>query len=291
MKLVTFTQHKRTRLGIVSDNSIIDLSVDAPGLAQNMVDFLKQGDTAMEVARQALADAGPCIPIAQVHLEAPVLKPGKFLAIGLNYADHISESGTERPKVQIWFNKQSTCVNGPFDPIDLPVASDMLDYEGELGVVIGKRCRHVPIERAHEVIAGFTIVNDVSVRDWQLRAQTFQIGKSFDTHGPMGPYLVTPDEINDPHNLALKTWVNGELRQDSNTRYLIFNCYQQIAHLTTAFTLEPGDVLATGTPAGVGMAMQPPSYLGTGDVVRIEIEGLGAIENTIVKESGATVIE
>lgn len=290
MKIVTFTHEKRTRLGLVSDNSLVDLSIDAPDLPTNMLDFLIAGDAAMETARKALANAGPCIPVAQVRLEAPVMKPGKFLAIGLNYADHIQESGTDKPRVQIWFNKQSTCVNAPFGPIDLPIASDMLDYEGELGVIIGKRCRHVPVERAHEVIAGFTIVNDVSVRDWQLRSQTFQIGKSFDTHGPMGPYLVTADEIEDPHNLDLKTWVNGELRQASNTRHLIFDCYEQIAHLTTAFTLEPGDVLATGTPAGVGMAMQPPVYLTEGDVVRIEIEGLGAIENPIVKESGETII-
>jgi 2-keto-4-pentenoate hydratase/2-oxohepta-3-ene-1,7-dioic acid hydratase in catechol pathway len=291
MKLITFTHRNRTRVGVVSDNSVVDLMVDAPGLPTNMLDFLRAGDAAMETARKALANAGPCIPIAQVRLEAPIMKPGKFLAIGLNYADHIEESGIDKPSHQIWFNKQSTCVNGPFDPIDLPIASDMLDYEGELGVVIGKRCRHVPVDRAHEVIAGFTIVNDVSVRDWQLRAQTFQIGKSFDTHGPMGPYLVTSDDIDDPHSLELRTWVNRELRQHSNTRHLIFNCYQQIEHLSTAFTLEPGDVLATGTPAGVGMAMQPPAFLTEGDVVRIEIEGLGAIENSVAKEAGGTIIE
>jgi 2-keto-4-pentenoate hydratase/2-oxohepta-3-ene-1,7-dioic acid hydratase in catechol pathway len=291
MKLVTFTHQEKTRIGIVSDNSIIDLSVDAPNLPDNMLDFLKAGDIAMEQAQRALAKAGPCIPIAQVQLQAPILKPGKFLAIGLNYADHVQESKTQKPEVQLWFNKQSTCVNGPFGSIDLPIASDMLDYEGEMGIVIGKRCRHVPAERAHEVIAGYTIVNDVSVRDWQLRAPTFQIGKSFDTHGPMGPYLVTADEINDPHNLELKTWVNGELRQHSNTRHLIYNCYEQIAHLTTAYTLEPGDVLATGTPAGVGMAMQPATFLKEGDIVRVEIESLGAIENPVIKESGETVIE
>jgi 2-keto-4-pentenoate hydratase/2-oxohepta-3-ene-1,7-dioic acid hydratase in catechol pathway len=170
LKLVTFTHEARTRIGIVSDNSIVDLSVDAPNLPTNMLDFLRIGDAAMDAAREALANAGPCIPIAQVRLEAPVMKPGKFLAIGLNYADHVEESGIDKPKHQIWFNKQTTCVNGPFDPIDLPVASHMLDYEGELGMIIGKRCRHVPIDRAHEVIAGFTIINDVSVRDWQLRA-------------------------------------------------------------------------------------------------------------------------
>lgn len=290
MKLVTFTHQGWTRLGVVTDNSIVDLGSDAPQLPDSMIEFLRAGAPAMEAARVALENAGPCIPLAQVHLEAPVPRPGKFLAIGLNYADHVAEAGLQPPPVQIWFNKQTTCVNAPFDPIDLPVASSMLDYEGELGIIIGKTCRHVPVNRAHEVIAGYTIVNDVSVRDWQLRSATFQIGKSFDTHGPFGPYLVTPDEIEDPHNLALRTWVNGELRQHSNTKHLIFNCFEQIAHLTTAFTLEPGDILATGTPAGVGMSMKPPRYLVDGDVVRIEIEGLGGIENRVVKENGQTVI-
>ncbi|MBD3649011.1 MAG: fumarylacetoacetate hydrolase family protein, partial [Pseudomonadales bacterium] len=182
------------------------------------------------------------------------------------------------------------CANAPYDPFDLPVASDKLDYEGEPGVVIGKTCRHVPADRAHEVIAGFTVINDVSVRDWQRAAQTFQIGKSFDTHGPFGPYLVTPDEIGDPQDLDIKTWVNDEVRQDSNTKHMIYSIREQIAHLTTAFTLEPGDVLATGTPSGVGAAMDPPHFLKEGDVVRIEIEKVGVIENKVVKEAGDTVI-
>ncbi|HKI75021.1 MAG TPA: fumarylacetoacetate hydrolase family protein, partial [Pseudomonadales bacterium] len=214
----------------------------------------------------------------------------KILAIALNYAEHVAESATTKPAVQMWFNKQSTCANGPFDPIDLPVASDKLDYEGELAVIIGKRCRHVPKERAHEVIFGYAIINDVSVRDWQRAAQTFQIGKSFDTHGPFGPYIVTPDEIEDAGNLNIRTLVNGEVRQDSNTKHMIYKIDEQIAHLTTAFTLEAGDVLATGTPSGVGAAMDPPNFLKAGDVVRIEIEKLGAIENPIVKEKGDTVI-
>jgi len=289
MKLVTFTHHSRTGIGVVSGEQILEFS--AAGLPNNMLDFLQLGDSGMAGARQLLEAGGEGLPLAQVQLQAPVPKPGKFLAIALNYADHIEESGGNRPVYQTWFNKQSTCVNGPYHPFHLPISSTMLDYEGELGIIIGKRCRHVPRDRAREVIAGFTIVNDVSVRDWQLRAQTFQIGKSFDTHGPCGPYLVTADEVDDPHNLDLKTWVNDEVRQDSNTRHLIFDCFEQIEHLTTAFTLEPGDILATGTPAGVGMSMQPPQYLKLGDVVRIEIEKLGIIENRVEKEPGETVIE
>ena len=186
-------------------------------------------------------------PLDEVRLLAPV-RPRKFLAIGLNYADHIAESGMEAPQFPVFFNKQVTCVVGPDDDVHMPRVSSLLDYEGELAIVIGTRCRHVPVERAHEVIAGYTIANDVSVRDWQVRTPTMTMGKSFDTHGPLGPWLVTPDELGDPHDLAIRTYVNDELRQDGNTREMIYNCFQQIAHLSEAFTLEPGDVIATGTP-------------------------------------------
>ena len=146
----------------------------------------------------------------------------------------------------------------------------------------------MPRARAHEVIAGYLVVNDVSVRDWQLRVPTMTMGKSFDTHGPLGPWLTTADEVGDPHGLRLRTWVNGELRQDSSTKNLIFDCFALVEHLSTAFTLEPGDVVATGTPGGVGIAMKPPRLLRVGDVVRIEIEGLGALENEIVLEPETT---
>jgi 2-keto-4-pentenoate hydratase/2-oxohepta-3-ene-1,7-dioic acid hydratase in catechol pathway len=171
----------------------------------------------------------------------------------------------------------------------MPRVSSALDYEGELGFVIGRRCRHVPRGRAHEVIAGYLIVNDVSVRDWQLRVPTWTMGKSFDTHGPIGPWLTSADEI-DPSGLRLRTWVNGELRQDSNTKHLIFDCAAIIEHLSTAFTLEPGDVVATGTPSGVGISMKPPRLLKVGDVMRVEIEGLGALENRVVAEPDTALI-
>ena len=221
----------------------------------------------------------------QVRLLAPV-QPRKFLAIGLNYADHIAESGMEAPKFPVFFNKQITCVVGPGDDVHMPRVSNLLDYEGELAVVIGARCRHVPEDRAHEVIAGYTITNDVSVRDWQIRTPTMTMGKSFDTHGPLGPWLVTPDELGDPHDLAIRTYVNDELRQDGNTREMIYNCFQQIAHLSEAFTLEPGDVIATGTPAGIGAVRQPfpEGLLKTGDVVRVQIDGIGELCNTVVEE-------
>jgi len=284
MRLATFTHGGTTRVGVVTDDGIVDLAVAAPELPRDMAALLAAGDGALAAARRAGTSAGGRLPLAAVTLEAPVPRPPKFLAIGLNYADHVRESGGEPPAVPVMFNKQSTCVTGPYAPIHLPRVSPLLDYEGELAFVIGRRCRHVPRERAHEVIAGYCIVDDVSVRDWQLRTPTMTMGKSFDTHGPMGPWLVTPDEVGDPHALELRTWVNGELRQHSSTSQLIFDCFAQVEHLSTAFTLEPGDVVTTGTPSGVGGAMQPPRFLQVGDVVRIEIEKLGAIENPVVAE-------
>jgi 2-keto-4-pentenoate hydratase/2-oxohepta-3-ene-1,7-dioic acid hydratase in catechol pathway len=224
-------------------------------------------------------------PLEEVRLLAPVM-PRKFLAIGLNYADHIAESGLEAPQYPVFFNKQVTCVIGPDEDVHLPRVSSLLDYEGELAIVIGKRCRHVPEDRAREVIAGYTITNDLSVRDWQLRTPTMTMGKSFDTHGPLGPWLVTPDELGDPHSLGLRTFINDELRQDGNTAAMIYDCYQQVSHLSQAFTLEPGDVIATGTPAGIGAVRQPfpEGLLKAGDRVRVEIDGIGELRNTVIDE-------
>jgi 2-keto-4-pentenoate hydratase/2-oxohepta-3-ene-1,7-dioic acid hydratase in catechol pathway len=283
VKIATFTHAASTRIGIVTGDSIVDLAAAAPELPRDMIAFLAAGAPAMERARQA-AGGAKGLPLAEVKLEAPISRPPEFLAIGLNYADHIAESKTKPPDFPVFFNKQSTCVTGPYDAIHLPRISKLLDYEGELGFVIGRRCRHVPRDRAHEVIAGFIIVNDVSVRDWQMKAPTHTLGKSFDTHGPIGPWLVTPDEVGDPHSLELKTFVNGELRQHSNTRNLVFNCYVQIETLSTVFTLMPGMVISTGTPSGVGAAMNPPRFLKMGDVVRVEIDRIGHIENRVIHE-------
>ena len=192
------------------------------------------------------------------------------------------------PVVPVIFNKQSTSATGPFDLVHRPRESEQIDYEGELAIVIGKRCRRVPAAKARSVVAGYAVANDVSVRDWQIRVPTMTMGKSWDTHCPFGPWITTPDEAGDPHSLDLKTWVNGELRQNANTSDLIFNCDQIIEHLSTAFTLEAGDVIVTGTPSGVGLWMNPKSWLKDGDVVRIEIQGLGAIENRVVDEPEGT---
>lgn len=290
MKLATFTQQGSTRVGVVVENSIVDLSAAAPELPREMCGLLGAGSGAMDRVHTAAAAGQHRIPLSQVKLEAPVMRPPEFLAIGLNYADHIGETGRERPSFPMFFNKQVTCVNGPYDAIHMPRASTWLDYEGELGFVIGRRCRHVPRNRAHEVIAGYMIVNDVSVRDWQFKAQTMTLGKSFDTHGPIGPWIVTPDEVGDPHKLELRTWVNGELRQHSNTRQLVFDCYAQVETLSTVFTLMPGTVISTGTPAGVAFAMKPPRMLVAGDVVRIEIERVGHIENRVIDEPASTTL-
>ena len=254
MKLCTFTHGQRTRIGVVVGELVIDVAAVTQGLPSDMIGFLAAGDQAMAAAREAQTNPEVAFPVADVVLEAPVPRPGKILAIALNYADHVAESGGQAPKVQTWFNKQRNAANRPYGSINKPAVSDMLDYEGELAFVIGRRAKHVPAERAHEVIAGYCCGNDVSVRDWQAAARTMQIGKSFDSHAPFGPWIVTADEVGDPHDLGIRTVVNDEVRQNSNTRHLIFNCFEQVAHLTQAFTLDPGDVIFTGTSAGVGAA-------------------------------------
>jgi 2-keto-4-pentenoate hydratase/2-oxohepta-3-ene-1,7-dioic acid hydratase in catechol pathway len=284
MRLATFSHDGSTRIGVVVGDEIVDLARAEPDLPREMTELLVAGDGALDAARRAAERADSRLALAEVHLEATVPRPRKYLAIGLNYRDHVDETGREAPQFPVFFNKQTSCINGPYDPIHLPRASEALDYEGELVFVIGRRCRHVPKARADEVIAGCLVGNDVSVRDWQLRAMTMTLGKSWDTHGPIGPWLVTPDELADLHALDLRTWVNGELRQSSNTRHLIFDCYDMIETLSTVFTLEPGDLIATGTCGGVGAAMNPRQFLRAGDVVRIEIEGIGHIQNQVIDE-------
>jgi 2-keto-4-pentenoate hydratase/2-oxohepta-3-ene-1,7-dioic acid hydratase in catechol pathway len=286
MKLATFTQSGHTRIGIVEDGEIVDLAVDGQ-LPIDMIGFLGGGESALEAARSTVRKSMSRIPLSSVRLEAPVLNPRKFLALGGSYRSHIAEVahlGITHPTNQTWFNKQVTCINGPYDDIHFPCVSPTLDYEGELAIVIGRRGRHLKGAGARAAIAGFTVCNDVSVRAWQRRAPTGMIGKSFDTHGPLGPWIVTTDELPNANNLSLKTWVNGELRQDGNTDDLIYAFEDMLEELSTSFTLEPGDILSTGTPAGVGVVRDPPQFLKVGDVCRVEIEGIGFIENRVVPE-------
>jgi 2-keto-4-pentenoate hydratase/2-oxohepta-3-ene-1,7-dioic acid hydratase in catechol pathway len=267
-------------LGMVEGAEVVDLS--GAGLPPEPAAAL--GEAGRDGLEGLIAGATRR-PLDEVSLLAPA-SPRKYLAIALNYRDHIAEMGMEAPEVPVFFNKQVTCVVGPGAEVHMPRVSTFLDYEAELAVVIGRRCRHVPPEGAHEVIAGYTCANDVSVRDWQGRAQTMTIGKSFDTHGPLGPWLVTADELGDPHDLAIRCYVDGELRQDARTSEMVFDCFQQVSHLSEAFTLEPGDTIATGTPAGVGLGRKPvrDNLLHVGSTVRVEIERIGELVNTVVEE-------
>lgn len=283
MKLITFRHNNITRIGAVIDAEVVDAGGCAE-LPHSMPEFLSLGIHAITLMNELINKKNNRLKLADIKVLAPVPRPGKYLGISLNYADHIDETGLERPEFPTFFNKQSTCVIANGSPIHRPRVSNKLDYEGELAFVIGKRCRHVPIERAQEVIGGYTIANDVSVRDWQFRSPTFTLGKSFDTHGPLGPWLVTPDEIGDPHNLDIKTWIDNDLRQSSNTDNMIFDCYEMIAYLSTVMTLEPGDVVATGTPAGVGVKMQPRGYMRPGQTAKIEIEKIGTLVNPVIEE-------
>ena len=220
-----------------------------------------------------------------MKLEAPIPDAQKYLAIGMNYQDHADEAaraGVAVPKNQLWFNKQVSCITGPYSPVYKPRVSTKMDYEAEMGVVIGKRCRYVSEADARSVVAGYFVANDLTARDWQFASPTFTLGKSFDTHGPIGPWITTHDEIDDPHDLMMRLWVNGELRQEQNTGQMIYNIWQQIHHLSQVMTLEPGDLIATGTCANVGIALG--KFLQPGDVVKVEIDKLGYIENRVIEE-------
>ena len=286
MRLVTLLEEGRARCGLVAGDDVVDLTDPAVGLPAALADVLALGEDARPALERAARSAARRVPLGTAPLGAPVGRPPAFLGIARNYADHIAELGVERPAVQTWFAKLSTCVVGPGDAIEVPDASVQVDYEGELGVVIGRRCRHVPRSRALDVVAGYTVVNDVSVRDWQRATPTMFLGKGFDTHGPMGPWVVTADEVPDPQSLRVRTRVNGELRQDGTTADMIFSVAEMIVHLSTVATLEPGTVLATGTPAGVGAASDPPRWLVAGDTVEVEVEGVGVLTNPVVDEPG-----
>jgi len=230
------------------------------------------------------------IPLSEVELCQPIIRPGKILGIGLNYKDHAAETGREPPKTQTWFVKQATSANGPYAPVEMPKVSDKLDYEAELVVVIGKRGRHVPAERALEIVAGFCCGCDYSVRDWQRATPTMNMGKGFDTHAPFGPWIVSKDELGPIDGLGVRSFINGEQRQAGRAGDMIFGVSEQIEHLTKAFTLEPGDILFTGTPAGVGAAFDPPKFVRLGDKVRVEIDGIGHLENEIISDQGRMII-
>jgi 2-keto-4-pentenoate hydratase/2-oxohepta-3-ene-1,7-dioic acid hydratase in catechol pathway len=315
MRLVTYTHRGTTRLGALrGDSELVDLNracalqrAERGGergrtladflVPPDMRSFLEAGDAALDAARSAVAHVQEVAPPQAralgilfssdepgLRLEAPVPRPGKVLAVGVNYKDHAEEAKITVPARPIIFAKASSCITGPGAPIHRPKVSRYLDFEGELCFVIGRRARHVAAADALAHVAGFMVGNDVSVRDWQFHSPTWMMGKSFDTHGPTGPWLVTRDEVPDPTALSLRTWVNGVLKQDGHTGQMIFGVGVLVEYLSQAFTLEPGDLVFTGTPAGVGSLRDPREYLKEGDVVRIEITGLGVLENAVVAE-------
>jgi len=290
MHLCSYEFDGQTQVGLVHGSGIVNLSRALAGelsAHQPMIDLIARwADLKDRVA--ALQEAPADVTLDEVHLLAPVPRPGKTLAIGLNYLEHVNENivGETRqvPDHQIWFPKLANAINGPFDPIVLPRISVMTDYEAEMVAIIGQRCRHVAPEEASKVVFGYCVGNDVSVRDIQKRTSQWTLGKSFDTHAPFGPWITTADEVGDPHRLEMQCLVNGEVRQHSNTRLMIHNVWAQIAQLSQVMTLEPGDVIFTGTCSGVGAAFNPPRFLQPGDTVRVEIEALGAIVARCVAE-------
>jgi 2-keto-4-pentenoate hydratase/2-oxohepta-3-ene-1,7-dioic acid hydratase in catechol pathway len=282
MKLVNFLSKGEKNIGALLDDGVCSFKSISDKYSMSMLEFIEQIDKLSPEVSKFINSNPEVIPLSEIEFLPIIERPGKVLAVGLNYKDHAKETGMDLPKVPMIFTKQSTSVLGHQGEIHKPKVSDAVDYEGEMAFVIGKKCRHVSKEEALDVIAGVTICNDVSVRDWQIASPTFTMGKSFDTHCPIGPYIVTMDEISDIHNLKIKTYVNDELRQDSCTDQLIFDCFDLIEHITKAFTLEPGDIIATGTSSGVGVVLG--KYLVPNDVVRIELENVGTLENKVVLE-------
>ena len=282
MALIRYSTPAGARLGLVLGDEVAELDLELAPHAGVETVLGEDSD-----ARSALLDrarrTGDRLALGELAPLAPIPYPRKVFAVGLNYASHLAETGLPQPEVPTIFAKYVNSISGPRDPIQRPRVSEALDYEGELAVVIGRRCRHVPRERARDVIAGYFALNDVSVRDWQKQSPQWSMAKSFDTHAPTGPWLTFADAI-DPENLELRTLVNGELRQQANTGDLVFDPPDLVAFLSQACTLEPGDIIATGTPGGVGFLMNPPRYLAPGDEVRVEIEGLGALENKVIEE-------
>lgn len=281
MQLVTFVNDGRPQVGVLEGEQVVGAGFDG-----SMVDFIAAG--------MPVQAGGRVYPLGQVRLAAPIPRPGKLLALAGNFQDHIVEGGGQRvdktkitPRV---FMKPSTTIVGPGDPIRLPCVSETVDYELEMAIVIGKTARHAPVGLALDHIAGYVIVNDVSSRSLTIGAYRearpmddffdWLNGKWQDGFAPMGPYILTADEVADPDALWMKLWVNGELRQDSSTRYMIFNTAELVSFASDLMTLEPGDVIATGTPSGVGATTS--TYLKAGDIVRCEIQGLGVLENPVV---------
>jgi acylpyruvate hydrolase len=307
MRLVTFRYDENQRVGALIDNRVIDLNyaceemlksqeqLRAKQIAEayvpaNMVEFLQGGEPSMAMAKEAVDFAlksgknfsrKVVLPVSEVRLEAPVNNPSKIICVGHNYREHILEMGRDLPPFPVIFAKFANTIIGPQDDIPFYPVSEQLDYEAEFAFVIGKRARNVSADQALDYVAGYTIVNDVTYRDIQRRTIQWLQGKTVEGSAPMGPWLVTGDEIGDPAGLEVVLTVNGEERQRSNTANLVFTVPYLVEFLSGLMTLEPGDVILTGTPGGVGVARNPQVFLKDGDVVRIEIDRIGALENRV----------
>jgi len=291
MRLVSFAYEGELRLGAIKEEPsgeqiVVDLNRANPRLPQEIIGFLSLGDQARVLASEALLAVPPsaAMSLSRVQLKAPIPKPGKIICIGLNYLDHAIESGQEVPEYPTVFAKFSNCVIGHKEAIVHPRISKQVDYEAELAFVIGRRAKAVPASQAFDYVAGYLCFNDISARDFQNRTSQWVIGKSFDTFAPMGPVLATADEIPNPHSLHIALSINGEVMQSSNTGNMIFTVPRLVESLSAVMTLEPGDIIATGTPSGVGFSRNPPRWLKPGDVVRVEIERLGVLENQVIAE-------
>ena len=293
MKLLAFTPknlsqsgERRYRVGaLLEGGQIVDLTPSVLPMGLNTAEILRCYDLDTNFVEQAMnaIDGGllPLIDPGDLKIEAPVPRPGKVICIGLNYRNHAIESGMDIPKSPIIFSKFQTCVVGPGDPIRIPIGSEKVDYEAELAVVIGRRASKVKASEAMDYVFGYMNFNDVSARDFQFADGQWQRGKSCDTFAPMGPFVATRDEIADPHKLRIRFKLNGETLQDSTTAELIFGVPELIEFLSANITLEPGDVIATGTPPGVGFARKPPVFMKDGDIAEVEIEGLGILSNPV----------
>jgi 2-keto-4-pentenoate hydratase/2-oxohepta-3-ene-1,7-dioic acid hydratase in catechol pathway len=295
LRLVTYAaKDGASHLGALTDHGVVDLSATARELSlphdifASMSSYLEAGEPRFaDPTKLTSSIARSILPLSDVRLQPPVPRPGKIVAIGLNYKDHSIESGAASPpKSPIIFAKFTTSIAGPEDAIVIPVGNPNVDYEAELAVVIGRRGKAIPAEHAFEYVAGYMPLNDVSARVWQFGDKQWVRGKSCDTFCPTGPHLTTRDEIPDPHALAIRARVNGVTMQDSHTSKMIFRVPELIEFTSASITLEPGDIIATGTPEGVGAFRKPPVFLKPGDVVEVEIEALGVLRNPVVAATG-----
>jgi 2-keto-4-pentenoate hydratase/2-oxohepta-3-ene-1,7-dioic acid hydratase in catechol pathway len=286
MRTITFRDGKEQKLGALLGARVIEPG--KYGFPANIMDFIQAGPkTWAALSSFCQNNAGLGVPLDRLCLVAPLPVPGKIIGIGLNYMDHCREQNVKVPERPLVFAKFASAVCGPCDAIAWdPALTNEVDYEGELGVVIGKTARRVPKENALDYVFGYTVANDVSARDLQFSDRQWVRSKSLDTFCPFGPTIVTADEIANPQELALRTKVNGKVLQDSNTSEMIFGVQELIAYLSHSFTLEPGDLILTGTPAGVGHSRKPPRYLHEGDVVEITIESIGTLRNPVVRDPG-----